>query len=283
MEKKKNKSVNNVLIILIIVLSICLVVSVSYIGYDKFSNDYVVENESDSKDEVDDTEKENDSIALNKMMTGYVKMLERINVIGNYSTSSTFGQGVIYAADFESSDIPYDEKLYVVLEQLYLDNMDNSPVTTDYKFDNDYLKESSTQIDVSEVEKLYTSLYGSSDFEHKSLSGKCPDFIYDSLNAKYYGLSGCGGVSPLSIETYVYSVTTKGNNVYAYVSFGARDMANITPVIYTDFAMTKVYNGTVLDTLDIVNENNYNDFSQYRYVFTKNDGGYSFSKIEKIK
>ena len=282
MGKKESNGVNNILIILLIVISICLVVSVSYITYDKIFKDDTIEKEDDLKDNNDDVEKETDSIELNNTMKRYVEILERINVVGDYS--SGFGSGVIYANNFKNSDILGDDKLHAVLKQLYVENRDKSPVTTDYDFGNDYMKSVNTQIEVSEVERIYKDLFGSSVGEHKDF-GICPYFIYDSVNSKYYGSMQCGNASTLFFETYVYSVTTKGNDVYVYVSFASSDMGNAGPVIYTDYERTDVYKDNVQpqELVDIVNENNYNDFSQYKYVFTKNGDSYSFTNIEKIK
>lgn len=275
----KKKSMNNILIFLIVILSICLIGGVSYIIYDSFFEKEIVEDVDNSEDDV---ENEITDVSLNNTIKKYVGILESIRVVGNDSTNSKFNYWGIYASEFKNSDISHDNKLFVVLEQLYIDNLGKSPVTTNYEFATDYLKTSSTQIDVSDVEDLYKNLYGSNDYQHKSL-GKCPGFTYDSVNGKYYGASGCGGISPYSVETYIYSITTKGDELYAYVSLATCDREGDTPVIYTDFAMTKVYNGNVKDTSDIVNESNYKDFSQYKFVFTKKGSSYSFEKIEILK
>ena len=106
---------------------------------------------------------------------------------------------------------------------LYFKYMGKSPVTTDYDFGVSFPIDASfaTQIDVSEVEKLYVSVFGSKDYKHEKLEFKCPSFIYDEKNAKYYGISGCGGAQFSYISKYVNRITVEGDKLFAYVSVGS--------------------------------------------------------------
>jgi len=287
-EKKKveEKKTPNVLITIIGIAVIFLMLIVGwYAGgrfaetEDKFVNGKIEEKESKKEKEV---EKEIELVALRDDLSDKVALMESIHVFD----SKHNGYAVIYSKDIKSSDISDDEKLFSILDDLENEYYNNG-VTTDYDFGISTLDQFTlTQLDVKMVENEYKKLYGNDEIKHKSLEGNlyCPGMIYDSKNNKYYsGVGACGyGGFPESPFTYINRMTTKGNNAYVYVNFGVYDTSNNN--IYTDYEKTKLYkteNDVELE--NYITKDNYEDFSEYKYTFVKEDGNYIFKSVERVK
>ncbi len=201
--------------------------------------------------------------------------------------------GYIYKRDFSNNELSDEIKLFHVLENLYIEKMDNSPVTTDYDLsifgngNEDFV----VQIDVSLVEDFYYDLYGNKQINHRDFKElwNCPMAIYDEKNQKYYLAASCGGTSNVSLTTYIDKYTEDDDYFHVYIRLGAiegaEDGSSITA--YTDFARKKKYRELTEEELihgiDIITEDNYKDFSEYKYTFSKKqDGTYYFDSIMKI-
>lgn len=289
--KEKSKSLTTLLVILLISLT----ASIGYIFYDKIIRDKnISKNDTTIKEENDNKQEERIStdVSLNNDLTQKVKQLELFFSIkgndGKYYNSlfpgieSKYRGWDIYIKNITNDDISPDVKLYNVLEKLYYENLGKSPVTTNYDFKElGYDKEViDVQLDVSLVESQYRALYGSSTFSHKNF-GFCPTFIYDSINLKYYGSAQCGGVSEWIIDTYINKITTTSDKAYAYVSLASIYWPE--EKVYTNYESTILYTGEVGNIYkDIINEENYEQFSEYKYTFTKDGENYHFESIEKI-
>ena len=109
------------------------------------------------------------------------------------------------------------------------------------------------------------------------------DILYkDDLikyNKKYYGSAECGGTTAGSLDIYKYKYTSDKDNYYVYLSLSSGTLdKDGEPLCYID------YNRTLEVDCEKIGQNNYQNFSQYKYTFTKDDNGdYVFSKLEKIK
>ena len=121
----------------------------------------------------------------------------------------------------------------------------------------------------------------------------CPEFYYNSTYDFYYNASlGCGGTGPDVGLFYKNKYTSDGEHAYVYVSvgtFSAEDNNIYCGIIdYSDSATSSSERpaicGSATDSVEAkIDKTNYQDFSQYRFVFNKaDDGTYYFSKVEKL-
>lgn len=194
----------------------------------------------------------------------------------------------IYENDFISNTLlDEDEKLFKILVTIYssLDNY-TAPVTTDYDFGSmENYKDIMVQIDQEKVEELYYSIFGTQKINHRQVNG-CPMFIYDYKNKKYYGSAQCGGTTGSVLSIYRYKYTQEGNNYHVYLSLGSGKISDDDGKSYCfrDYQMKEAYEDCTVDQSgSFVNENNYKNFSRYKYTFIKdNNGDYIFSKLERI-
>ena len=286
----QKKNLNGLLVFLLVIVSLLLIGCGVYIIYDKaFDKDTVVEsgekNSSSTVENgnqnVEETEKVSNDTDFNDKISKKIYVLELIDSLNNNSVYRNYD---IYSRSVTNSDISLDDKLFNVLENLYIEYSGKSSVTTNYDFGAAGSNGVEfTQLDVALVEQELKNLYGHGidSSLHKDM-GKCPMFIYDSVNKKYYASAQCGGASSYVVDTYINKITTKGNYVYAYVSLGvvSYDGSNI---IYTDYERTKIYDSkNNTSSSDVINKDNYKQFSEYKYTFAKDRDNYYFNSIEKI-
>lgn len=273
-----------IIVLIMAVLSIGCCVGV-LIGYN-MNKDDKIDKEVVEKDDKHKGENVIDDVALKNDIENKIDILSRQQYIG-YEDGKEYTNGAIFKKNYKNSEIETKYKMLMVVDDLYIKYMGKSPVTTDYDFGVSFPIDASfaTQIDVSEVEKLYVSVFGTKDYKHEKLEFKCPSFIYDEKNSKYYGMSGCGGAQFSYISKYVNRITVEGDKLFAYVSVGSSiyDDSVGRYVYYTDYEGTKSYSGNISDMYNYVNESNYEQFSEYKFIFTKKDGNYSFTEINKIK
>lgn len=273
-ESKKNKGV-------IVVISILVVIVLTlggYILYDKVlkKDEVREENPMEEKEEIEEEEELFDN-AIKEEISQKISILESIQKIDTEQNEIA----PIYKKDIKSSDMSNDIKLDSVLDNLYYQKNGKSPVTTDYDLSM-YGGEEFVQLDLLEVENVYYNLYGDKKIEHKNIES-CPQYIYDSKNQKYYGAAACGGTTNLSIESYIYKYTTKSDKLYAYVSLAIVEADDQGTIVYTDYERQNKYSNPINNLENIITIDNYKEFSQYQYTFTKNDDGtYYFDSIEKI-
>ena len=90
--------------------------------------------------------------------------------------------------------------------------------------------------------------------------------------------------APGTKSFYIYSVTSDEDKAYVYFAAGSslyqENSENET--LYSDYDCTKKMEG---DSLAVISEGNYEDYSHYRLVFTKDtneEGNYLFQKLEKL-
>lgn len=274
MEKNENKKSNKVLVVMLVIVTILLVGCVGYIIGSKDNKGEALE---ENNNEV--VEKTSDDYALNLDIKDKIATLERLS---NSNEVSDYRTGVIYSKNSKNEEFLVSQKLYVVLGKNFDQHRNNSPVTTNYDFGVGLDKSSLSQLEVSDIEREYKNLFGVAIQENQlqSFKEKCPMFIYDAPNKKYYAGAECGGTSPYTIQTYVNRITTKGDELYAYVSFAVSDYEN--SIIYTDYARTKQHSKVTTMPSQIINENNYKEFGEYKYTFKKENNNFYFVKIERL-
>ena len=129
----------------------------------------------------------------------------------------------------------------------------------------------------------------------RETSDNCYTYKYDSTYDFYYQnpIGGCGGTSPYKTSHYKNKYTVAGNNAYVYMYVALSDAE--TNNVYCDVAFlntsgpfdlssdAKVCAPLPADGSFTLNESNYQDFTEYRFVFNKADNGtYYFEKVEKL-
>lgn len=157
------------------------------------------------------------------------------------------------------------------------------------------VKEESLQgIDGDKVATKYKGVFGE-ELVHET-SDECYTYRYDSTHNFYYQdpTDGCGGTSPYATFHYKNKYTTSGDNAYVYVSTALVDWEHGN--VYCDIASLDLTNEFKLaddaevcttlpadDVLFVLDESNYENYSQYRFIFNKaEDGTYYFSEVEKL-
>lgn len=150
------------------------------------------------------------------------------------------------------------------------------------------------QITVSEVESEYYNLFNEKISNHQDNEG-CPTYSYDSTNSVYYYSAECGGSRGASGPvSYINRYTYNEKEAYVYINLGYIEYGEFIDgftsyKIYKDLNKNNLYKtennvDEILIDANIINASNYNDFSEYKYTFVKNDkGGYYFKSIEKTK
>lgn len=137
----------------------------------------------------------------------------------------------------------------------------------------------------------YLDLYGENLTPDQTiLNDYCPYYIHNASYDFYYlsPFSGCGGTGSYTNQYYKNSYTTDGDHAYVYVSATTLDAADLNiycDVLQYDQEEKPEVCGTFSDESEFtLNESNYQDFAQYRFVFSKaSDGTYYFEKVEKVQ
>lgn len=258
-------------------------------------------NNSDSNTNSNNTEnkevKITDKVKI-QYLQKYVAILENLNLdTSNIKISSTselhyFMNKLIYAFDkLEKKDITTENATTAIVSFTENKNgfFDKNELasTTIGKFeqsgDNNLEFE---YVSVDDIKQDYTSLFGFDKVSTKTIAYRCEDYIYDEkINAFVMYANGCGTAGPIAVpKTYIYDITEDNNNVYVYLAYGVSGVNEKNQyVAYTDYTMNKKYTSNVTKDFTI-NESNYQDFSKYKYTFTKNnDGTYTFSAFNLLK
>lgn len=278
MEKKNNRLVSGLILLIIIILLVMFGIYGVYTQGLIFNNNSVEEN--NNINEIEDIEVEVTSTDEK------TKLEEIINLFNNLSFSGATKNIEIY----NNLNLTNEEKLQVVLIKLS-DGFTDITVSKDkINISNMELVDffdsmKSKQISVNRIEKEYYDLFNEKLSSYQDIAG-CPSFYYDDTNKVYYSYSACGGSGLIRNITYINKYTSKGDEVYVYMSAGYIEYTDeyYNEVnVYTDFNKTKLYK-----TESVYNEHitqtNYVDFSEYKYTFSKReDGTYYFKSIEKTR
>ena len=116
----------------------------------------------------------------------------------------------------------------------------------------------------------------------------CPGIYYNSSYDFYYNpVLGCGGTGPYTVLIYKNKYTADTSHAYVYVSVGTfsaeDDKVYCDIVDYDASELPKVCGGPMEYSEFDINEGNYQDFAEYRFVFNQADNGtYYFVKVEKL-
>ncbi len=145
-------------------------------------------------------------------------------------------------------------------------------------------------ISIDKVKAQYKKYFGTDIKAYKSFNTCLSEYYYDSnLQMYFWPNPQCGGISAGSVKIYKNKYTTKANEAYVYVNYGLLTAHPETGMsdLYKDINMEEIYKANISDqergSIEI-NETNYQDFSEYKYTFKKDENGnYYFVKLERTK
>lgn len=233
------------------------------------------------------------------------------------NTDRTFntGMGITYYGLqlFREGDISESDKVRSVithalgLKPLDKEKVDAAVSQNRYSGETEqFFRESAKGIDGDSVAQKYKEIFGKTLVKGE-IEEYCGYYKYNKQYDFYYsGIPGCGGRTPYSELYYKYRYTEDDNHAYVYTSTAVISPTfSTTPEGYsTEDAPFYVYcdvsylgengiveNAKVCATLQsydekeafTLNTSNYEQYSNYRFVFDKtNDGNYYFSRVEKL-
>lgn len=181
--------------------------------------------------------------------------------------------GIIYSLNSNDLEAASDD-----IVDRYLKNTVNNSISGENKY---YM------IDVSKVKELYKNMYDEELTSYEGIS-LYPRTYFDAETIKIlvdYGNEDDYKNIIGSIERYVYSVKEDNNYVYGYVAAGLKKQDSNNCTYYYDIEGKKRYIEVPCDAQTLtsnINKDNYNDFSKYKITFSKKNGNYIFSSIEKL-
>lgn len=278
MEKKKGN-------ILTIALALIIVALVAYIAVDKLNKEEPKEDvdnkvedkvENEKEQPVQEEEKDITNKANEKSYGKLVEMLEFSNLKSGSPNNSMFVSDLYFKDEVKSEDLSDVSKYYAILT--YSDELD-------WRMESEEDPYFESTVDANQVISAIKNLYGGEVSKYTNTIGGCPIYKYNKKSDEYEKYVGCGfGPAPATISM-VYKITEKDNNTYVYVSVGYVEYDDETKeTIYTDVYKKNKYTKAIKEDEHAINSSNYNDFSQYKYTFTKNSDGYTqFVKVEKLK
>jgi len=267
MEKKSNVGLIIVIVLLLLViLGLC-----GYIAYDKgliFNNEPSVNENEESKDKENNKNNEKEITS----QTTIADINDAIDVLIDV---------IVYE---QMHLLTHESKMIITLDSLYGEFIDITAEEKASKAYNDLYEV--RKINVSEVKTQYKKLFGEEPAELGNY-GACIVYEFDTTNNFYYKIVGECGYTPVGagIESYINSYTEDENNIYAYVSVGHEahriQDGHVILELYCDFELSKLCSG---GEENVINEKNYQNFSEYKYTFKKNaDGTFYYDKIERLK
>ena len=247
---------------------------------EKPNNSSKIEQKEQSKEEVITDEE------LKKDLGKKTKYLFNMDLIGDsyvkgllFEKSRTIDEiseqnrvlAAFYSVKRTNVDKKYEDGCYNLKDQT-LSSLDNCS-EHDYSMVMDY-------VNADDVANMYYYLFGEK-FYKKDIYEGCPVKLYQEKNNVYYFAYPCGGTGYTTESMYIYDYTSVGDKAYVYVAYGINSCCSEEPGIYTDYDEDNKYTGAILDEFELT-EDNYKDFSKYRFVFEKKGNDYYFTAIEKL-
>lgn len=145
-------------------------------------------------------------------------------------------------------------------------------------------------VDGSIVADKYRDVFGEElDISTYVPTHKVPSYMYNDVYDFYYldPLYAGGGYSPLSEYYYKNKYTASDDYAYVYISTATLNTEDgvvyCDIVTYENLASVKTCDNIATDEEFTLDESNYEDYANYRFVFKKaEDGTYYFVKVEKV-
>lgn len=274
----ENKNDDTVVIIVILMLLLGLGIFVAYDkGFILNKDNNKVENNKESNEKHEETEI-TDIIVKDKLD----ELINKINKTSFHPTWYEKGYSI-----YEKSSLSESSKLLVILKDLY----STSQFQRVYKnTENGF--EVEDVINLKIVKDEYKNLFNEELTNYIEV-GFCPWFKYDQETNKYKVYEECGGTGYDTYISYNNRYTEDENNMYVYVNVGRFVSKTMTDEngltvflndLYADVSKEKIYKKNVIDKDITINESNYNEFSEYKYIFGKDkEGRFYYKNIERIR
>lgn len=274
----ENKNDDTVVIIVILMLLLGLGIFVAYDkGFILNKDNNKVENNKESNEKQVETEI-TDVIVKDKLD----ELINKINKTSFHPTWYEKGYSI-----YENSLLSESSKLLVILKDLY----STSQFKRVYKNTGNGF-EVEDVIDLKVVKDEYKKLFNEELTNYIEV-GICPWFKYVQTTNQYRAYEECGGTGYDTYISYNNRYTEDENNMYVYVNVGRVVSKTVTEEnghavflndLYADVSKEKIYKENVIDKDITINESNYNEFSEYKYTFSKdNEGGIYYKNIERIR
>lgn len=285
MEKKKNKGI----IVLIVVLILCIVGLVFYILVDKDIiklNNTNVENEQVEKNNTsDDSEKKDIGVEID---------IDNENIITLFNNAHRLSIGpetqIYRDGGYKVSDMSEEDKMTLLARQWSPLVEQIGPSSSDGYTWTLYLNEDT-------LKNIYERTFGPNTYHqiNQITDGLCTTLTYDTANKRYsyVGKYGCGGTSAFSVHEKIISATKYSDRIEIVSATVYLDaMSN---QMYKDYNKTKslgenvFYSNNYTDEEREALENKYiednkDNLEQYTYTYTLNDDGfYYLTSVERTK
>lgn len=284
MEKKKNKGV----IVLIILLILCIIGLVFYILVDKDIirlNNTTVENEKVESNINDDTEEKKTEVELDPENSNIKYLFNNAHRLSIGPEAQIYRDG-----GYKVSDMSEEDKMTLLgrqwsnfVEQIGPSSLDGYTWTL-------YLNEDT-------LKDIYERTFGPNTYHqvNQITDGLCTTLTYDTANKRYsyVGKYGCGGTTVFSVHEKIISAT-KYNDRIEIVS-AAFYLDGMSNQIYKDYNKTKSLGENVFYSNNYTDEeresledkyieDNKDNLEQYTYTYTLNeDGFYYLTSVERTK
>lgn len=274
------------------------------LAYNKFFAKKEVKKETKTQEVEEKTNKE-EELTDTYIKEDISKKTSEILTLGTNTTDEKYIIGVPYSGrDMTKKELLNIEnnektKIYTAIRanDLMFENIteeDLASVKNISAFSNweNYQLTEVKKISSKEIEKKYEELFNQKP-NHQDIDTDCPHYFYKNNN--YYEWHECGGTAYPELMIYKNKYTKKGNKIYSYVYLGTYSLGgkiykdildydkNTTEEEYEELLKKLEYVGTV-DEDNVINENNYKEFTKYKLSFNKSEKGkYYFESIEQVK
>ena len=286
MEKKKNKGV----IVLIVLLILCIIGLVFYILVDKDIiklNSTTVENEQVEENNLsDDTEEKEIEVPLD-VNNASIKYL-----FDNAHRQSIGPEAQIYRdGGYKVSDMSEEDKIILLSKQWsplveHYSTGTSPNLTTTYYLDEDTLKD------------IYERTFGPNTYSTVSQisGGLCATYTYDAANKRYSHIGDltCGGTTAFTAYEKIISATRYSDRIEIISSVVYLD--GMSNQMYKDYNKTTSLGELLINentnsnqeerknTYDQYIEDNKDSLEQYTYIYTLNeDGFYYLTSVSRTK
>lgn len=280
MKEPSNKKVKFIIIgILIIIFIIVMIISIS-----KNSSTQTPTEPTPTKIELTDE--------LIKEIDRKISLLR----YGNYceiGTNNEYMNGCLYHQNITKvEELNNRYRLYTLV--LALDNAMESKINyvvgniivggINFRYTQEFSKE--------EFEEEYNQLYGEGTINYNELNEMTifPYVRYDETRSKiFYQTTGEKiATTPNEVIEYINDYESDEQNVYVYVStafIASTDSGSFD--VYADYSrqsLIKTLTNSTYDKTTIITKDNYQNFDNYKYTFTKNESGtLVFKQVELVK
>ena len=284
MEKKKNKGV----IVLIILLILCIIGLVFYILVDKDIirlNNTTVENEKVESNINDDTEEKKTEVELDPENSNIKYLFNNAHRLSIGPEAQIYRDG-----GYKVSDMSEEDKMTLLGRQWSNFVEQIGPSSSDGYTWTLYLNEDT-------LKDIYERTFGPNTYHqvNQITDGLCTTLTYDAANKRYsyVGKYGCGGTTVFSVHEKIISAT-KYNDRIEIVS-AAFYLDGMSNQIYKDYNKTKSLGENVFYSNNYTDEeresledkyieDNKDNLEQYTYTYTLNeDGFYYLTSVERTK